>query len=105
MFAQNRWDPMGAAVRAAPMPTADTVAGFGSNELVPVDGWVRTRAPYEHNRPPWDSDVWFHVADGSGWVSYAAVRADATVPDPSLQSREGGRPVPLDESCSATLRP
>lgn len=57
-----------------------------------------SRLPREH--PAWNSDVWFHLADNSGWVTFAAVRADPTVPDPSGFSPDGGRPALTDESCS-----
>lgn len=91
---------MGAAARAEPTPTANKVGSFAPNGLIPLDGWVRTRAAYPANTPPWNSDVWFHLADNSGWVTFAAVRADPTVPDPSGFSPDGGRPALTDESCS-----
>jgi len=49
--------------------------------------------------------VWFHVADNTGWVSLAGVRADPTTPDETGGfSDDGGRPVPADDACSGTLR-
>lgn len=104
VYAQNRWEPLGAAVRAGPNGQADQVGNYDPNQLIPVDGWVRTRAPYPSNTPPWNSDVWFHVADESGWVSFAGVRADATSPDPSGHDPDGGRPAPTDPDCSGSVR-
>lgn len=104
VFAQNRWNPVGAAKRATPLVSADKVGSYAPNEIVTVDGWVRTRPAYPTNSSPWDSDVWFHVADRTGWVAFAAVRADPTPMDPTGFSKQGGRPVPLDSACSGTVR-
>lgn len=105
VYAQNRWEPFGASGRATPAPTGTKVRSFSSNELVAVDGWVRTRAPYLANKPPFNSDVWFHLADDSGWVAFAAVRADPTVPDPTGGfSDDGGRPAPMAAECSGSVQ-
>lgn len=104
VHAQNRFNPVGTSVRAAPLPTARKVGSYGPNELIALDGWVRTQPAYPTNRSPFDSDVWFHLADDSGWVSFAAVRADPTSLDTSGLSEDGGRPVPLAEECSGTYR-
>lgn len=104
VFAQNRWNPVGAAKRAKPLADSNKVGSFAPNELVAVDGWVRTQPAYPTNKNPWDSDVWFHVADGTGWVAFAAVRADPTPYDPTGFSDQGGRPVPLASGCSASVR-
>lgn len=104
VHAQNRWDPIGASRWDAPMPTAKKSPAFGGNELVSVDGWVRTRAAYPTNSPPWNSSVWFHLADDSGWVSFAGVRAEPTPEDPSGQSDEGGRPAPTSDECAGSVR-
>jgi len=104
LFAQNRWDPLGASGRAEPSATGGKVRSFAPNEIVVVDGWVRSRAPYPANSPPWNSDVWFHLADDSGWVSFAGVRADPTTPDETGGfSPDGGRAAPLDEACSGSI--
>lgn len=96
LHAQNRWDPIGAARWVAPMPTAKKEPAFGGNELVAIDGWVRTRAAYPTNSPPWNSSVWFHLADDSGWVSFAGVRAEPTPPGirPVSPSRTAGPDPP-----------
>ena len=105
VFAQNRWDPLGTSVRAEPFGTAEKAGSFAPNELIAVDGWVRIRSPYPSNTSPWNSDAWFHLADNSGWVSFAGVRADPTTPDETGGfSEDGGRPVPLSDDCSGTLR-
>ena len=74
------------------------------NKQFAVNGWVRTQAAYPHNSPPFDNDVWFHVADDSGWVSFAGVRADPTTPVEDPFDPEGGRPAPIDEECSGSVR-
>ncbi len=104
VYAQNRYEPYGAALRVAPYREADQIGGFDPNQLVPVDGWVRTRAPYPSNPAPFNSDVWFHVADDSGWVSFAGVRADPTDPAPTNFDTDGGRPAPTPDECSGTVQ-
>jgi hypothetical protein len=74
------------------------------NQPITVDGWVRERTPYPSNQPPWDSDVWFHVSDNSGWVTFAGVRATPTTPDPLGGYGKGTSPAPLDISCDGTYR-
>ena len=103
LHAQNQFDPLGTKIWEAPSPTADSFHGFAPNELITVDGWVRTRAPYPSNQPPWDSDVWFHLANGAGWVTFAGVRADPT--DPSAGNfGDGSSPAPVDPDCAGSYR-
>jgi hypothetical protein len=104
VFAQNRWDPRGAAVRAQPYRESNQVGNYDPNQLIPVNGWVRTRPAYPANTAPWNSDVWFHVADNSGWVAFAGVRADPTDYDPTGRATDGGRPAPRDPECSGSIR-
>lgn len=104
VFAQDRWRPRGAAVRMAPVPESPKIASFSGNALVAVDGWVRTRPPYPHNPAPFDNEYWFHLADDSGWVAFAGVRADSTPFDPTGLDPNGGRPAPLDGDCSGVVR-
>jgi hypothetical protein len=104
VHAQNRFDPFGAALRVAPYREAAQVGGYDPNQLVPVDGWVRTRAPYPTNPAPFNSDVWFHVADDKGWVSFAGVRADPTEPALTGFEVDGSRPAPTPPECSGTIR-
>lgn len=103
LYSQNRWAPVGTAVRAAPNIQTTKVSSFAPNEVLTVDGWVRSRAPYPENPAPWNSDAWFHLADDSGWVSFAGVRVEPTYYDESLQSDDGGAPAPLIEECRGIL--
>jgi hypothetical protein len=104
VFAQNRWDPRGAALRVEPSRDAQQIGNFDPNQLVVVNGWVRTRAAYPSNSPPFNNDIWFHVADGSGWVAFGAVRADPTTYDPTGFDPDGGRPAPIEPTCSGSYR-
>jgi hypothetical protein len=104
VFAQNRWMPYGATRRVAPDPKADANGNFDPNQLISINGYVRTQAAYPTNPPPFNSDVWFHVADDSGWVPLAAVRAQPTTQDPTGLDAFGGQPVPLAEDCAGTNR-
>ena len=103
VVAQNRWDPFGASVRVGPDPLSEKVGSYGPNELVPVDGWVHSEIAYPTNAPPWDSDIWFHLADGTGWVSFAAVRELPTEPDPTLRA-DGGPPPPTPATCQGAIQ-
>lgn len=104
LYAQNRFPPLGARVMAAPLPDAKKVDGRAGNEIVTVDGWVRTKAPYPTNPEPWNSDIWFHLADQSGWVSFAGVRSAPTSPDMNGRDPYGGEPAGLDRSCEGSVR-
>lgn len=105
VFAQNQFDPIGTARWQRPSPTSAKSHGFAPNEVVTVDGWVKAQSPYESvNTPPWNADVWFHLADNSGWVTFAGVRAATTVPGPSGNFESGSDPVPLDQSCQGSVR-
>lgn len=97
-LAQNRWRPTGAITRAAPSPRSPQLGYFPGNQTLVFDGWVRTEAAYPSNARPWNSEVWFHLADRSGWVSYAGVRAAPTKLDESGQ-RDGGTPVATLREC------
>jgi hypothetical protein len=99
IFAQNRWNPYGTAVRAQPNVQSKKVGGFAPNESISVDGWVHSRPAYPTNTAPWNSDVWFHLADQSGWVSFAGVRAVPTSEDPSGLSEDGGKPAATNAKC------
>jgi hypothetical protein len=92
VVAQNRWQPYGTTKRAAPDIMSNQVGGYAPNQVIPVDGWVHSSVAYPTNKPPWNSDIWFHVADGSGWVSYAGVRELPTIEDPTGFAADGGQP-------------
>lgn len=112
VFAQGRWQPLGAVVRAAPRPNADVVDAVGPNEVLAVDGWVVGAVPYPHNPAPWNSAIWFHLADETGWVSFASVRAtptDNTSATPisgeqSTTPAEQGDPAEASPDCQGRLR-
>lgn len=104
VYAQNRWAPLGAAVREAPDVNSRQVAGYDGNMGITVDGWVRSSVPYPTNAPPWNSDVWFHLSNGAGWASYAGVRALPTAPDPTGLSPDGGAPAPAPPECEGATR-
>lgn len=104
VFAQNRWRPIGTSERAAPDVTSRKVNGFAPNESIPVDGWVHARPAYPSNTAPWDSDVWFHVADNSGWVSFAGVRDLPVSFDPTGRSADGGVPAPTTAGCEGSAQ-
>lgn len=104
VIAQNRWSPVGATSRAEPLQSGKEIARYGGNSHLTVNGWVRTRAAYPENPPPWNRDVWFHLADNSGWVSFASVRADTTPFDVTGLDPNGGREAPTPAECSGTVR-
>jgi len=101
LFAQNRWAPLGAIVRKAPEITAPGFANYDGNESIAVTGWVHGGVAYPTNQPPFNNDIWFHVATG-GWVSFAAVRAVPTVPDPTGFA-DGGQSVEADPACQGEV--
>jgi hypothetical protein len=100
--AQNRFDPVGASIRVAPTPTAATIRTVAPNYQLFLDGFVYGDVAYPLNTPPWNSNIWFHVADG-GWVSFAGVRAVPTSFDPTGHA-DGGPPVPLLDACRGALQ-
>jgi len=104
LYAQNRWLPHGASGRAAPSVTATKVRSFGPNEVVTVDGWVHSEIAYPTNSPPWNSDIWFHLDDGTGWVSFAAVRELPTDQDPTLRDPDGGPTPPAPALCQGAIQ-
>ena len=110
VFAQNRWSPQGAAVRAEPDIASAKVGSFGGNEVITVEGWRHTKPAYPTNPRLWQGDVWFTVSnpapyfykdngDNIVWVNSAAVRAQPTEFDPTSRSRDGGKPVRTPEEC------
>jgi hypothetical protein len=104
VFAQNRWDPVGAAVRAQPNVLSKKVGSYSPNASIAINGWVHSRAAYPTNTAPWNSDAWFHLADESGWVSFGAVRATPTGYDPTGLSARGGSPVATSGACQGSVR-
>lgn len=104
MYAQNRWQPYGTRRLVAPDPLARQAGGFAPNQIIAVDGWVHAAITYPNNSSPWNSDVWYHLADKSGWVAFAAVRAVPTTQDPTGLSHSGGTPAPAPPACEGGLQ-
>ena len=104
LYAQNRYPPLGARIMSAPLPDANKLGGRAGNEIVTVDGWARTRSAYPTNSTPWNSDIWFHLADQSGWVSFAGVRSAPSSPDMNGHDPYGGEPAGLERTCEGTIR-
>jgi hypothetical protein len=102
LYAQNRWAPFGAAVRESPSPAARQVAGIPGNGIVYVDGWIHGPVAYPLDSAPWNSDAWFHLADGTGWVSFAGTRAVPTDQDPTGRA-DGGIPAPTPPDCEGSI--
>lgn len=102
IFAQNRWAPVGTAIREQPNVLSTQVGSYPGNMSIAVNGWVYGRAAYPTNTPPWNSNVWYHLADGAGWVSFPGVRATPTSPDPTGHAR-GGDPAPTPPACEGAV--
>lgn len=102
VYAQNRWDPRGTAVRMAPTVMSEKIFSFDYNEVITVDGWVHATVAYPTNPEPWNSDIWFHLAHRQGWVSFAGVRAVPTPYDPTGHDPEGGQPAATPSHCEGT---
>jgi hypothetical protein len=102
VFAQNRWAPLGTAIREQPNVLSTQVGGYQGNMSIAVNGWVYGRAAYPTNTPPWNSNIWFHLADGAGWVSFPGVRATPTSPDPTGLAN-GGDPAPTPAACEGAV--
>jgi hypothetical protein len=103
VFAQDRWAPLGAAIRAQPNVLSLQVGSFPGDMSIAVNGWVHGRAAYPTNTPPWNSDIWFHLAAGAGWVSFPGVRATPTSPDPTGRAN-GGDPAPTPPTCEGAVQ-
>lgn len=104
IYTQNRWQPYGAVVRAQPNVDSRIEDKLSGNFAIHVNGWVHSRAAYPTNTAPWNSDVWFHLADDSGWVSFPGVRATPVQQDPTGTSPSGGVPVPTTAACEGSIQ-
>lgn len=103
VVAQNRYTPVGTAVRAEPDVDSKKIDSISPNIPFMVDGWVHASVAYPNNPPPFDSDVWLHKKTGGGWVSYAGVRAVPTDHDETGHSPDGGIPAALPEACQGEI--
>ena len=113
LYAQNRFQPYGVAVRTVPDIRAakSETFHFAPNEAIPIDGWEHTgTVAYPAERSArLRSDVWYHVAPlgtsgkqdvNPAWVSFAGVRATPTVHDQTGGfSNNLGRLAPTPASC------
>jgi hypothetical protein len=104
LFAQNKWAPAGASIRAGPDVGAKKLGSLGGNEPLVVDGWVTGSVPYPNNPAPYDSNIWFHMKNGAGYVSFGGVRAQPTVFDPTSRDTAGQIPAPTPLACRAVVR-
>ena len=86
-------------IRDRPDGAAKKVGGFGPNEPIVVDGWVHGSTMYPNNPSPFNGDIWFHVSNGTGWVSYGGTRAQPVDRDPTDRDTYGGVPAPTPEGC------
>ncbi|MDB5176122.1 MAG: hypothetical protein JWM81_980 [Candidatus Saccharibacteria bacterium] len=116
VIAQNRWDPLGTAVRDQPDVSLPNKGGFAGNLPISVDGYYDTGVPLDaHNPAPFNSGIWFHLTPGAdtnkgqeGFVSYRGVRDETTEPDPDPRDNppgDGGKPVPLRPECRIVALP
>jgi hypothetical protein len=100
-YAQNQWDPVGAEEHFRPTMSSNVVKRYGPNTVIPVDGWVHGSADFTVLGPPFNSDVWFHVGDGSGWIPAAGLRS-APTKKPALTSPNGGPAVQSTANCEGS---
>lgn len=99
VYAQNRWEPLGTAIRQEPDVLSEKIGGFAPNEVIAVNGWYDSGEPtYPTNSEPWNSSEWFRLANQDGWVSFAGVRGETTSPDPTGHA-DGGKPAVLQPIC------
>lgn len=103
-IAQNRYPPYGTAIRTQPNALSTKLGSYNGNTAINVNGWVYGTAEYPTNSPPWNSNIWFHLTDGAGWVSYAGVRAYPMTPDPDGLNPDGGPPVATSKSCEGAIQ-
>jgi hypothetical protein len=103
VFAQNRWAPTGTAIRDAPNVMSAQNGSFPGNMSISVNGWVNSRPAYPTNTAPWNSGIWFHLADGAGWVSFPGIRATPTSVDPTGHAN-GGTPAPTSPRCQGAIQ-
>jgi len=104
VFAQNRWQPYGARQLAGPNLQSRVIGPIAPNKTIYVNGWVHGAVAYPLNSPPWNSDIYFHLADNSGWVTFAGIRAVPTDQDPTGHSPDGGVPAATLGACQGAIQ-
>lgn len=80
----------------------EQVGSYPGNMSIAVNGWVHGRTAYPANTRPWNSNVWFHLADGAAWVSFPGVRATPTSHD-HTGVVNGGYPAPTPSRCTGAV--
>lgn len=106
VYAQNRWQPYGTAIRQAPDVLSQKIGGFAPNEVIAVNGWIEAAEPaYPTNKAPWNSKKWLHLANQDGWVSFAGVRGAPVSEDPTGTSLDGGPVAATPPNCEGTYVP
>jgi hypothetical protein len=103
IFAQGRWRPTGTAIRSQPNVLSTIEGSFSANASISVNGWVHGRPAYTTNISPWNSDVWFHLTDGAGWVSFPGVRGTPIAFDPTGLA-DGGTPAADPKGCEGAIQ-
>lgn len=104
VYAQNRWDPLGAGIWPIPNVLSKQLGAYNGDDIIAVNGWFHYgQIVYPHNEAPYDSNIWYHLADRSGYVDYAGVRGEPTAPDVSGLGY-GGVPAPLPRNCEGTYK-
>jgi hypothetical protein len=64
---------------------------------------VKMASDYPTNPPPWNSNICFHLSDGTGRVAYPAVGANQMTPDPDGLNPGGDPPVATSKSCEGAI--
>ncbi|MHB1865356.1 MAG: hypothetical protein ACYCPS_04340 [Candidatus Saccharimonadales bacterium] len=105
VYAQNRWSPLGTAIRSVPNALDPQIGSYSGNEIIGVDGWFHFgQDVYPTNTPPWNSNIWFKLAHRAGYVDFAGVRGAPTEPDPTGRLN-GGEPPRTPTNCEGTYIP
>lgn len=79
------------------------MGGFAVNEPIVVDGWVHGVTLYPNNPAPYNNDIWFHLANGTGWVSFGGTRAQPVDRDLTNRDPYGGVPAPTPQHCAGAV--
>lgn len=102
VYSENRWAPVGTAIRAQPSVLSTEEGSYSPNTRIAVNGWVHGQTAYPTNVAPYNNNIWFHLSNGAGWVSFPGVRAKPTTFDPTGLA-SGGPPAPTLARCEGTV--
>ncbi|WP_035127800.1 hypothetical protein [Conexibacter woesei] len=103
VYAQDRWRPYGALIHPTPSTLSRSNGAYNGNQVIAVNGWVESQVAYPTNTAPFNNDIWFHLADGAGWVSFGGVRATPVAQDPTGLA-DGGPPAPAPKKCEGAVQ-